>query len=116
MIRHEDDWLLGNCSVLVGRQNGVTALDLLDGSGFTRRPFALDDLHECARFEAVELEKPTSLVSWFWYDWFLFRLSLFLTMIIFSIFLFMLTGVAMAFRQVTGDARCALLIISRRGS
>ena len=53
MIGHEDDWLLGNGSVLVGRQDVVTALDLLDRSGFTRRILTLDDLHERAGYEAV---------------------------------------------------------------
>ena len=53
MICHEDDRLRGNCSVLVGRQDVVPALDLLDRSGFTRRILALDDLHERAGDEAV---------------------------------------------------------------
>ena len=56
MICHEDDRLRGNCSVLVSRQDVVTALDLLDRSGFTRRILALDDLHERARDEAVSIK------------------------------------------------------------
>ena len=96
MIRHEDDWLLGNCSVLVGRQNGVTALDLLDGSGFTRRTFALDNLHECARYEAV-----AAACSICWVIIFILPLPSFLFLFlflseIFSFFLFVLPGIARA--------------------
>ena len=53
VIRHEDDWLLGDRSILFGRQNVVPALDLLDRSSFTWRVFALDDLHKRASDEAV---------------------------------------------------------------
>ena len=52
VICHENDWLLSDRSVLVGHQNGVATLDLLDRSGFAYRAFAFYYIHKCASHEA----------------------------------------------------------------
>ena len=82
VVCHENDWLLGDGAVLVGRQNGVATLDLFDRSGFAYRAFAFYYIHECAFDEAV----PT--LPWLFFTFILWT-------IVSSIFYVLLISVAM---------------------
>ena len=66
VVCHENDWLLGDGAVLVGRQNGVATLDLFDRSGFAHRTFAIYNIHECACNEAVSTLRLLFFTTRFW--------------------------------------------------